>query len=127
MSSSPDFDPRIDILDVILEALKEHERELNKIVERIETIFEKPAVSSESGESLDMREESRFVLEGGGDKEGVIFISGRKIMLIPEDELPKVLSKRLSKLAEYELNTPEERSALERLFSALERKRKTGR
>jgi hypothetical protein len=32
-----------------------------------------------------------------------------------------VLSTRLSKLTEYKLNTPEERIALEREFSALEK------
>jgi len=123
MSYPPDFDPRIDIFDVIIEALKDHERKLSMIVERMEIIYEKVASGSVGGEPPTRREESRWATEGAGDGKGVIFISGKKIMIIPEDELPKVLSARLSDLPEYEPDTPEERSALERLFSTLERKR----
>lgn len=122
MSSSPEFDARIDILDVIINALKEHERRLNEIVERFETAMEKGAVGSEVGESIEELGRGRGAAEAGERKEGVIFVSGRKILLIPEEDLPKLLGTSLSLMAEYDLDTPEKRSALERFFSMLNRK-----
>lgn len=64
---------------------------------------------------------------GVRDREGVIFISGKKILLIPEEELPKLLRSKPVTLAEYELDTPEKRSALERLFAMLERRKRPGK
>lgn len=126
MSSSPDFDARIDILDVLINALREHEEVLSNIVERFESISDKILTSPEANSAQIEGENGQFKLKIEQSKEGVIFVSGKKIVLIPEEELPKVLRSKLATLVEYELDTPEERGALERLFSMLEnRKKKT--
>ena len=127
MSAPSEFDSRIDVLDILINALKEHERNLMSIVERIETIFEKVPISSGDSESPDKWEESRWTLERGREREGIIFVSGKKILLIPEEELPKLLRSKPVTLAEYELDTPEKRSALERLFAMLERRKRSGK
>lgn len=123
MSSPSELDYRLEILHLLINALKEDERNLSSIVERVETIFEREPISFGSDEFLDEWEESRWTLKKREGKEGVIFVSGKKILLIPEEELPQLLNTRLVTLVEYELHTLEERSALERLFSMLERKK----
>lgn len=125
MSAPSDYDARIDVLDILISALKDHEEVLRDIVARFEEIFERAPVGFEVGVPRDELEERRWTLERGQAKEGVIFISGKKIMLIPEEDLPELLRSKLITLAEYDLDTPEKRNALERLFSMLERK-KTG-
>lgn len=62
MSAPSDFDSRIDVLDILINALKEHEEVLRDIVARFEEIFEKAPISFEGGVPRD-EEERRWTLE----------------------------------------------------------------
>jgi len=124
MSYPSDFDTKIDVLDILINALRDHEEALRDITERFEAILGKIPVRSEGSSPQDRLEERRWTLEAGRDRKGVLFISGDKIMLIPEEELPQALHSKRVKMVEYEIDTPEKRSALEKLFSMLKKKEK---
>jgi len=125
MSPPSKFNSRLDELDFLLNSLKRHERALRRIVERFEEIISRLAVSSkaEVSEAGSEGEGGRLKGEGGG----VILISGKRMLMVTKEELPKVIYSKLDTLVEYELDTLEKRSALEKLLSFLERKKKTGK
>ena len=62
MSSPADFDPRIDFLDVLVNALRKHEEALMSIVERFEAIFDRVPINPEVGETQDDWESDQFGL-----------------------------------------------------------------
>ena len=127
MSSKPNPNSRLDKLDMILNSLKEHERELRRIVEHFESILEKGFGRSQSEVFTLEREESQRISKRLQDKEGVIFISGNKTLLITKEELPKLLQAQLGSLVEYKVDTVEERNALEELLAVLERRERKKR
>ena len=127
MSSKSNFNSRLDKLDRVLNSLREHERDLKRIVELFEAILEKRFTSSESIVSQGGLRESQRMLERGRDKGGVILISGDKTLLISKEELPKLLQSQLGLLVEYKVDTVEKRNALEKLLAVLERKERKKR
>ncbi len=125
MSPPSKFNSRLDELDFLLNSLKRHERALRRIVERFEEIISRLAVSSKAEVSEAESEGERGRLKG--EMGGVILISGKRMLMVTKEELPKVIYSKLDTLVEYELDTLEKRSALEKLLSLLERKKKTGK
>ena len=125
MSPPSKFNSRLDELDFLLNSLKRHERALRRIVERFEEIISRLAVSSKAEVSEAGSEGERGRLKG--EMGGVILISGKRMLMVTKEELPKVIYSKLDTLVEYELDTLEKRSALEKLLSLLERKKKTGK
>lgn len=127
MSSKPNFNSRLDKLDVILNSLRGHERDLRRIVELFEAILGKTPHRSGGIVFPGGLRESQWMLERGRDKGGVIVISGNKTLLITKEELPKILQSQLGTLAEYKVDTVEKRNALEKLLAVLERKERKKR
>lgn len=127
MSSRPNFNSRLDKLDRVLNSLREHEKDLRRIVERFEAILEKIPPRPEAIAFPDGLKESQRMLERAGDRDGVILISGNKTLLITREELPKILQSQLGKLVEYKVDTVEKRNALEKLLAVLERKERKRR
>jgi len=122
MSAPSEFESKTDILEILINALMNHERTLQNIVDRLDALFERTPTGPREVEPRFEKGKAEGSLEG--NKEGVIFIAGKKVLYIPEEELPKILKSELVKLVEYNIDTPEKKSALERLFSTLEKKTK---
>lgn len=107
--------------------MREHEKDLRRIVERFEAILEKIPPRPGAIAFPDGRRESQRMLERAGDRDGVILISGNKTLLITREELPKILQSQLGKMVEYKVDTVEKRNALEKLLAVLERKKRKKR
>jgi hypothetical protein len=127
MSSPFDFDFRIDELDRIIDSLKDLEESLRGIVERFESMPLRMLASSEEDDSQVGWLENRQRLRKRGDEKGVFLISEKKTMLITGENLPRVLFSNLNRLVEYKIDTVDEMSALERLLSTLEKKKRLGK
>jgi len=127
MSSPFSFDSRVDELDRIIDSLRELEESLKRIVEQFESVLEQVLVRSEEQDIQKESMEDQEKLERGLDKKGVILISEKKMRLIPKEELPRVLRSNLGKMVEYKIDTVEQKSALEKLLSTLEKKKRMGK
>ena len=96
-------------------------------MERFESVLEQMLDRSEEEgfqrESMEIQKKLKREL----DKKGVILISDKKKQLIPKGEVPRVLHPDLGRPVEYRIDTVKERSALEKILSTLEKKKKIGK
>jgi hypothetical protein len=110
----------------IISSLREVEEALGMIVERFEShSVSMPFRPEEDGSQDEWSPEKQRVKRV--DKDEVLLISDKKMSLIPKEDLPSVLRSNLNRLAEYKIDTVEEMSALEKLLSTLEKKKKMGK
>jgi len=127
MSSPFDFDSRIDELLRIINSLRDLEDALKMIVEQFESLSVRMPFRPEEDSAQEEWSPDMHRLKKRDDKDEVILISDKRMSLISKEDLPRALRSNLNRLMEYKIDTAEEMSALEKLLSTLEKKKKMGK